>query len=301
MSAVQRALGLFLGSSTEEFMDIVIENRESTLQVYPRIYPEMPEVSVAEQEQSIAIVIKSYERFDTAIAQAVLEEADWNVELALKLASQIVDDTAICEMVSSFESGKLEECDDPSFPILCHEFPELSKKLIAYGLRRASFRLDDARTSLQRPAMRKLIEDEMNAILQDMHKSQVQNTPSIKKLELKEPTKQREIHITTQSWTVPSTEKKLAEHLWYNKQKPTASTLTVDLHSHTVEEAVVKVRTVLDNLAPHITKVNFITGKGLHSKNNIPLIRPKILFLTKEWGYKRELMPTNSGVISVYI
>ena len=68
-----------------------------------------------------------------------------------------------------------------------------------------------------------------------------------------------------------------------------------------MKQAQNKVEYVLKNLEPWIKKVNFIVGRGNHSKNNIPLVKPAVLHKTAELGFKREIMETNPGVVSVMI
>lgn len=75
--------------------------------------------------------------------------------------------------------------------------------------------------------------------------------------------------------------------------------ITVDLHNYTYEQAQQLVSACLSR-APHsdIKNINFITGKGIHSKNG-PVIRPLVMKMCKEFKIPAKVNPNNTGVVVV--
>lgn len=76
--------------------------------------------------------------------------------------------------------------------------------------------------------------------------------------------------------------------------------ITVDLHHYTSSQAQRLVLRCLQK-APEsdIQEINFITGRGMHSKNKKPILRPLVLNLCKSKGIKAEICKQNNGVVSV--
>jgi hypothetical protein len=76
--------------------------------------------------------------------------------------------------------------------------------------------------------------------------------------------------------------------------------LAVDLHGYSRKEAVDKVWSVLAGLASWVEKVNFITGRGVHSRNETPLLRPMLLRMFEEGGIPAAQMLSNPGIVQVF-
>lgn len=73
----------------------------------------------------------------------------------------------------------------------------------------------------------------------------------------------------------------------------------LDLHGKGKSEAV---RQVVDKLKMaqqdgNVSRIEFITGKGLHSKDGIPVLRPVVLRVCRFLGHKVEVNETNEGVV----
>lgn len=77
-------------------------------------------------------------------------------------------------------------------------------------------------------------------------------------------------------------------------------TQTVDLHCRTSKEAIDKVTKVLYEWGPEYNKINFIVGRGNHSENNIPVLRPLLCSHIVTLGpFEASVMSENCGIISV--
>lgn len=77
-------------------------------------------------------------------------------------------------------------------------------------------------------------------------------------------------------------------------------TRTVDLHCRTSREAIDKVTKILYEWGPEYNKINFIVGRGNHSENNIPVLRPLLCSHIVTLGpFEASVMSENCGIISV--
>ena len=86
------------------------------------------------------------------------------------------------------------------------------------------------------------------------------------------------------------------------QRKINKTTVTVDLHYKTTDEAIHKVQETLRDLDSKCNKVNFIVGRGNHSERGEPVLRPLIAGLFGPdgiEGYEAEIMSANCGIVSV--
>ncbi|XP_045106133.1 uncharacterized protein LOC123501386 [Portunus trituberculatus] len=60
---------------------------------------------------------------------------------------------------------------------------------------------------------------------------------------------------------------------------------TIDLHQLTVKEAMHVTKTFLKQSRGKYRKLRIITGRGLHSANGVPKIKPAVESLLNEWNY----------------
>jgi len=75
-----------------------------------------------------------------------------------------------------------------------------------------------------------------------------------------------------------------------------------DLHGFTKKEAMEYVFKVLIQASYHgLQKIDFITGKGIHSENQEPVLRPYIIEICNQKRYFARINPNNSGMVEVYI
>lgn len=74
--------------------------------------------------------------------------------------------------------------------------------------------------------------------------------------------------------------------------------LTVDLHGYRASEAYGLVSKALREVRADgsVAQISFITGKGLHSKSGIPVLRPLVLRLCRDMGFKA-YVGANRGVV----
>jgi len=75
-----------------------------------------------------------------------------------------------------------------------------------------------------------------------------------------------------------------------------------DLHGFNKKQANKYVLRVLVYASYHgLRNILFITGKGIHSPNKSPIIRPLVIKLCNRMGFKAVLRPDNEGVVEVFI
>ncbi|PFH49782.1 hypothetical protein AMATHDRAFT_146907, partial [Amanita thiersii Skay4041] len=76
------------------------------------------------------------------------------------------------------------------------------------------------------------------------------------------------------------------------------SSQTVDVHGLRPQEAIeVTEKAFREALASGHGTLKVITGKGLHSKNNIPVLRNNLIKSMEEQRIPCEIDPNNSGVL----
>lgn len=79
-------------------------------------------------------------------------------------------------------------------------------------------------------------------------------------------------------------------------------TLTLDLHGMRKVECEWFIESVLKaNKSSRYSKINFITGKGKHSHNKVPILRPLVMEICERRGLKAQLLQENDGVVQVLL
>lgn len=77
-------------------------------------------------------------------------------------------------------------------------------------------------------------------------------------------------------------------------------TLTLDLHGKRKPECIWFVENVLNaNKNSRYSKINFITGKGKHSLNKVPILRPLVMEICEKRGLIAKPLDDNNGVVQV--
>jgi hypothetical protein len=71
----------------------------------------------------------------------------------------------------------------------------------------------------------------------------------------------------------------------------------IDLHGKTARETIETVNLILNDLGNCSFEIGFITGKGLHSKNGLSVLRPLVFGACQLRGFKTFLHPSNEGIV----
>jgi len=77
--------------------------------------------------------------------------------------------------------------------------------------------------------------------------------------------------------------------------KTIRSNLEIDLHRQSLNGAMSTVAQVLDDHKTDTSTIIFITGKGLHSKNHKPVIKPELEAYLERNGYWWSFPHTKNG------
>lgn len=76
------------------------------------------------------------------------------------------------------------------------------------------------------------------------------------------------------------------------------NTQEIELHGKTYDEAQELVISALDSAKiNHIRKILFITGRGRHSIDNIPVLKPMVLKICKKKGFNPSLSKNKGTII----
>lgn len=80
------------------------------------------------------------------------------------------------------------------------------------------------------------------------------------------------------------------------------TTLTMDLHHRTTEQAIKQMNDTLEkylfNESPY-NRVNFIVGRGNHSPNGVGVLQQCLLDHVDDQQYKMSVMKANAGILTV--
>lgn len=85
------------------------------------------------------------------------------------------------------------------------------------------------------------------------------------------------------------------------------NTHTIDLHHLYLQEAIARLKSVINGLSAFVEdiqttyRLRIITGKGMNSVDNVPVLRPAVLEYLKANGLASEVDESNEGVILAYI
>lgn len=85
------------------------------------------------------------------------------------------------------------------------------------------------------------------------------------------------------------------------------NTHTVDLHLLHLQEAIARLKKVINGLSSFVEdigtiyRLRIITGKGSNSLDNVPILRPAVLEYLKTGGLDAEVDEHNEGVVIAYI
>jgi hypothetical protein len=227
-----------------------------------------------ERHRVLETILRKFPRIDQCTAHTICDEVDWNELYAFEAAEEIIKQ---CQSEDLKKRGE-------QLPIgcleLCQEFPNIDKRLVSLAFIRGEYDLEYARDYLVSEPLLASLKQELFGTRRSDERSEralaILSGPS----------------PVTVSPRPPS----IAVAPKLNDEKKTK---TVDLHGYTVDEACDVARETMANLASGFKKVNFITGRGVHSRNGEAKIRPMILHLMNFLGYERRLMPANPGIIEV--
>jgi hypothetical protein len=214
-----------------------------------------------------------FARIDECTAQAICEEVDWNEFHAFEAAEEIIQQ---CQAADLKKKGEVipEGCRD-----LCAEFSVIDEKLVALAFIRAGYDAENARDYLTSEPL-------LDSLKQELHGSPCARDRSACALEVLSRKHERPFSARLPVIHIP-------------KPLDEKRTKTIDLHGYSVSEAYELACETMASLPSAFRKVNFITGRGVHSANGVAKIRPMILHLMSSLGHERRVMEANPGIIEV--
>ena len=77
--------------------------------------------------------------------------------------------------------------------------------------------------------------------------------------------------------------------------------ITFNLHTMRAAELRRFLPSIIQKNVGKVSEIHFITGKGNHSPDNVPVLKPMVLKFAEKNNLKAEVHPQNIGVIIVYI
>jgi hypothetical protein len=177
------------------------------------------------------------------------------------------------------------DSDDESHPavlLLKESYPMQEPYLISFALRQSGFDCDLARNYFENLEL-------LEALKADYDSA---NTPFVKSCPPVLPEPMVVLPPVAHDWQ-PSP----------SLPKPERRVLTIDLHGFTRADYRDKVLEALEDAEkrPGIEKVNFITGRGRHSKGEMPLLRPLVLEFLQKQGITAALMEKNPGIVQAFL
>jgi hypothetical protein len=200
------------------------------------------------------------------ICEAILEERFWDLKSVNSecdaLNSPIIEEVA---------HERIEEENHPLIQFLANKYQNIEPNVIALGLRKSLFEADVAEMYFQETFLLSALRTE----LQESISAPVESEFAIYREELVEPQIQ-----TDQS----------VDHV-----------VMLDIHRFTWEKALNLVRNTVKMLKGKVEKVNFITGRGRASQNEVPLLRLFVLKILEKEGIRCWVLPTNPGIIQAFL
>jgi hypothetical protein len=76
--------------------------------------------------------------------------------------------------------------------------------------------------------------------------------------------------------------------------------MTHDLHGYSVPEGLFVAMHALANRPEFCEKVNFVVGRGIHSKEALPLLKIALQDEMAKQGYTCRVMSKNPGIVEVF-
>jgi hypothetical protein len=254
-----------------EDLDIYIDNDNDNLipDSIP-VYEIQNPTILTERKNNLFILSNKFPILSETVLQAVLEECQWDLKLAI-LESVQLDSQASQEALSK----PLQEENHPSVQLLAAKYPQLEWAVIVLALRKSAYDPDVAELYFQDDGLLFALRTESNGSNSTVAENKIAN--------FKEAFLHRQIR---EEVSVPA---------------PAKRVVTVDMHGMTRESAPECVWKTLAELKPGAEKVNFITGRGRHSKNEVPLLRPLVLKILEEKGIECSVMPANPGIVQAFV
>jgi hypothetical protein len=226
---------------------------------------------LAERRNSLSYLRTRLPFLSDPILISLLDESFWNSKQAYHLGELFLQDRQALD--SDVESL-------PDVAVLANSYPNQNRSLISFALRQSGFDCDLARSYFENDALLEALKADFNS------------TRCAKSCPPIPPKRLIALPPTAQDWQPSGA-----------RSKQERRVLTVDLHGFTRADYREKVLEVLKEAEhrPGIEKVNFITGRGRHSKGEMPLLRPLVLELLQKQGIAAELMEKNPGIVQAFL
>jgi hypothetical protein len=251
----------FSGDLANDDLDALI-NFDLVNEAYPIRNPQI----LRERQSAVAALHDKFPTLSSQVCEVTLEEHHWNPRLAEATAADLVSDFCKTSLTKPFDDDS-----HPSVQSLRKGYPDIPTALIVLAARQSAYDIDTASLLLDAAPLLDNLQRELAALTSANSR------------------RDRFLAACTprQSLTGATPRRK--------------AVLTCDMHGLTRANYRDAVLDALDTLTPGIKKVNFITGRGLHSKNETPLLRPLVMKLVETLGYRCEVMPANPGIVQVFI
>jgi DNA-nicking Smr family endonuclease len=242
----------------------------------------------SDRENAVASLRELAPGLSDATLALVLEEYDWRPERAAQ---------EICVLATQLERGS-----HPLRSELQQRFPGDPPDLALLALEQADFDLETAALSLEIPALRELLLRDF-AVRAAPTRQRAIDALAAKRREFRSGRPKLGVHsecVRTPD-AVDGAQSRPRARDWPGRRARPVK--TVDLHGCTRSNVADEIAAALEEARADesIQKVNFITGKGRHSLNETPLLRPLVLELLDAWGYEAELMEKNQGIVQAFI
>jgi hypothetical protein len=259
-------------------------------------------VNASALREQAALIRQLRDRFpilDDELARDALEQTDWIFIHALDKAEECMRD-----FIRDSPRLSSNAWYDSIFQRLQKDYPHVGPETITAAFRRADFSEEYAREYLEYP-------DLLRDVLPSSPAPVVSHTPGPADLpNVEAPLDLSASHTAYHRSSVEPLHDPKAQSAYAMRVPllpPPRKTLTVDLHCHTVAEADEKVRRTIADVSEgnkpggslFIQKVNFICGRGNHSRDFEPKIRPRVLWVAGDLGCERRIMEANPGIVEV--
>lgn len=263
--------------------------------------------NVNDKMKSEALIVQLSEMFegkDKDLTREDYEEAlkltNYNIDRAATIITQKIESFELNESASHKDSNVQKSKKSEKMKQLVQLFPQtLSTELedvlyISYGNLNVASEL-----MLNRLNGSPIPEEELrDRLLKEVPRDETKNDVDFNDDDDDEP-----IIVVTKTHSVPS--KISAYKTNRNQPRPSmhgkTDQISVDLHGLNVTDAQVTVMKTLDaSQHNNVGLIEFITGRGTHTKGHVSVLRPLVLTICKERGFRAHV-GSNRGVVVCHI
>jgi hypothetical protein len=237
-------------------------------------YPRNPWI-LPEQASALSALGAKYPRLSGAALAAVLDECFWLFPAAARMAGLL-------------ESEVPARASDPAFAQLQALFPHVAPEEVWLALELSDFAVDVARLYFTDESLRRVLAESVAAA---RHSRAFPLEPTWKP----EP---RAAVAAFEFEAAPGAADDSGA-----RQRRERRVLTCDLHGCTRENSRSAVTAAIEGARTigTIEKVNFITGRGKHSRGEVPTLRPRMLVFIERLGFAAEVMEKNPGIVQAFL